>query len=104
MIELPSEIIDLIANYLDYKPLHKKKFQKVLNTIHEIDRMIEIITPCIAKECWGVSSLNKYKYLYCSRYIWNPRDRSDEEYDNEYDNEYDIKNEMDFYEYGSNYF
>ena len=68
MKKLPYEIINLIARYLDYKPLHKKKFQKVLNTIREIDRMIDI-TPRIAKECWGVSSWNKYRYLYYSRYI-----------------------------------
>ena len=82
---------------LSYKSIHKKNFQNVLNTLREIDRMIQI-TPSIAKECWGISSINKYKYIYYSRYIWNPRNRSDDE------DEYDIENEMDFYEYGSTYF
>ena len=46
----------------------KKNFQNVLNTLREIDRMIQI-TPSIAKECWGISSINKYKYIYYSLHL-----------------------------------
>ena len=98
MKKLPNEIINLITDYISYKSLHKRNFQKVLNTIRVIDGMIDI-TPRIAKECWGKRlSLKNYKYLYYSRYIWNPRERSDEENDEEYE-EYHNENRMDFYKY-----
>ena len=73
MMKLPKEIIDLITKYLDYKSLHKKNFQKVLNTLQTINGMIQI-SPSIVKENWGsMSVLDNYNYIYNSRYIWNPR-------------------------------
>ena len=66
---LPTELVNIIADFHDYekycKPVHKKKYQEVLN---DIIKMSEIMTPIsakIAKECWGINShlIIPYDYM-----------------------------------------
>ena len=55
---IPSEIVDIIADFHDYekysKPKHQTKYNPVLKDIITMgELMIPTIRPRIAKECWG---------------------------------------------------
>ena len=60
---IPSEIVNLIADYHDYnkycKPKHKKLFNSVLIDIKTISKIMPCILPNIVWNCWGPGS----KYL-----------------------------------------
>ena len=58
----PRELIDLIADYHDYRkyclPRHKEIFNDVLNDIHSMSEIMpQYLSPIIAYECWGAGAL-----------------------------------------------
>ncbi len=54
---LPKELVNIIADFHDYekycKPVHKIKYEKVLDDIINMGDIMNTISPIIAKECWG---------------------------------------------------
>ena len=78
MLLLPPEIINLIAEYHDYKPLHKTKFKKVLDDIDCIGSQCEnLITPPkqIQTKSPGYSSDNLLTYNNVFDLFRNPYKR-----------------------------
>ena len=61
-IQLPTEIIDIIADFHDYekycKPNHKEMLLNVLNDIKEMDEFMEPISANIAWQCWGIGGIH----------------------------------------------
>ena len=65
---LPSEVVDMIADYHDYekycKPEHAEKLQEVINNIGDLAAIMDTenrnMCPNIAWQCWGPGA----KYLY----------------------------------------
>jgi hypothetical protein len=61
-IQLPPEIIDIIADFHDYekyfKPNHKEILLNVLNDIKEMDKFMETISANIAWQCWGAGGIH----------------------------------------------
>ena len=59
-IQLPTEIIDIIADFHDYekycKPNHKEMLLNVLNDIKEMDEFMTTISANIAWQCWGLGA------------------------------------------------
>lgn len=63
---LPCELVDLIADYLDYekycKPKHYKLLKRVINDIGDmaaIQSIDEKLLSCyITRECWGYQQSN----------------------------------------------
>lgn len=78
---LPTELVDMIADYHDYekycKPQHAEKLQEVINNIGDLAALMDTennnICPNIAWQCWGPGA----KYLYWS-------DELDEDHYEEY--------------------
>ena len=54
---IPSEIINMIADYRDYdkysKPKHKSLFKTVIDDIDSIGSIMEEPRPTIVHQCWG---------------------------------------------------
>ena len=65
---LPCELVDIIADYLDYekycKPKHYKLLKRVINDIGDmaaIQSIDEKLLSCyIARECWGINSKSHF--------------------------------------------
>ena len=55
--KLPFELIDIIADFHDYKKYcfksHQEKFRDVLDDIHSMSDIMPRIAPRLAYECWG---------------------------------------------------
>jgi len=58
--KLPFELIDIIADFHDYKKYcfksHQEKFREVLGDIHSMSEIMSTIAPRLAYECWGKGS------------------------------------------------
>ena len=56
-IYIPPEIVDMIADYVDYdkycKPQHYENLKGVINDIGDMAEIMETIMPHLAWECWG---------------------------------------------------
>jgi hypothetical protein len=54
---LPSELVDIIADFHDYdryyKPSHKLNLRNVLYDIQTMNSIMKPISAKLAKECWG---------------------------------------------------
>ena len=94
---LPTELVDMIADYHDYekycKPQHAEKLQEVINNIGDLAALMDTednnICPNIAWQCWGPGA----KYLY-----WNELDDDHyEEYWNNLEEHIDLLSTGDWY-------
>ena len=56
-MNIPSEIVDIIIEYTDYKKYHKKKFQEILNDILDMNEIYidddQLLSAKISWQCWG---------------------------------------------------
>ena len=62
---IPSEIVDIIIDFVDYKKYHNYKFKEVLFDIKSMASCFygdSNLPPRIAYECWGSS--NKWDLFY----------------------------------------
>lgn len=54
---LPSELVDIIADYHDYekycKPQHQEKLKNINKDIIEMSHLMKPIHPNLARQCWG---------------------------------------------------
>ncbi len=70
-VYIPTELIDLIADYHDYdkycKPAHKNHLDDVLCDIIEMSKIMPRITPHLVIQCWGTQS---HKLLELSNSIF----------------------------------
>jgi hypothetical protein len=59
MITLPTEIVDIIADFHDYdkycKPIHKKDYELVMIDIEDINNTFRNMKPSVVKKFWGNS-------------------------------------------------
>ena len=66
-IYIPPEIVDMIADYVDYdkycKPQHYEKLKGVINDIGDMAVIMEPIMPCLAWECWGNGWKKWYSHI-----------------------------------------
>ena len=95
---LPTELVDMIADYHDYekycKPQHAEKLQEVINNIGDLAALLDTednnICPNIAWQCWGPGA----KYLY-----WNDELDDDhyEDYWNNIEEHIDLLSTGDWY-------
>ena len=60
MIYIPSELVNIIADYHDYdkycKPQHREKLKFVIDDIKSMSEIMSIISPNLAYQCWGLGS------------------------------------------------
>ena len=97
-IYIPTEVVDMIADYHDYekycKPEHAKKLKEVINNIGDLAALMNTednnICPNIAWQCWGPGA----KYLY-----WNSEVDDDdyEEYWNNIEEHIDLLSTGEWY-------
>lgn len=77
---LPSELVDMIADYHDYdkycKPQHQEKLKHINNDIIDIRNILEPIRPGLVRQCWGPTILEDIH--------WNIEEE-EEIHDNDYD-------------------
>ena len=82
---IPSEIVDLIADYHDYdkycKPKHEELFNSVLIDIKTMSEIMPYIIPNLAWHCWGPGA----KYL-------------ENNYENEIENIYENESMVGLYD------
>ena len=54
---LPSELVDIIADYHDYekycKPQHQEKLKNINKDIIDMSNLMKPIHPNLARQCWG---------------------------------------------------
>tara|TARA_B100002019_G_C21099001_1_gene512537 strand:- start:232 stop:549 length:318 start_codon:yes stop_codon:yes gene_type:complete len=54
---LPSELVDIIADYHDYekycKPQHQEKLKDINKDIIQMSHVMNPIHPNLARQCWG---------------------------------------------------
>ena len=74
--KLPYELIDIIADFHDYKKYcfndHKEMFREILNDIHSMADIMDPICPKLVYECWGRGAV-KFERDYFEN-IWNYED------------------------------
>jgi hypothetical protein len=91
---LPVELRDMIADYHDYdkycKPLHNVNYKEVMSDIISMSKIMNIMSPNVARQCWGNGSLINDTEYYDA--FWQDVDT---DFYNDY--WYDLDLDTDFY-------